>query len=74
MKTFKLYNKYKLYGIHNNKEDDPIQPVIHREMSNAKIVIPSILPMGNLNDTEVAKTILDSANSQTKLTNITKIL
>ena len=73
LKTFKLYNKYKLYGIHNNKEDDPIQPVIHREMSNAKIVIPSILPMGNLNDTEVAKTILDSTNSQTKLTNITKI-
>ena len=73
LKTFKLYNKYKLYGIHNNKEDDPIQPVIHREMSNAKIVIPSILPMGNLNDTEVAKTILASTNSQTKLTNNKKI-
>ena len=74
LKTFKLYNKYKLYGIHNSKEEDTvIQPTITpREMSNAKIVIPGVLPMGNVSDTEVAKTIINGAPTNS-ITNITKI-
>jgi hypothetical protein len=74
LKTFKLYNKYKLYGIHNSKEEEtPIQPTITpREMSNAKIVIPGVLPMGDVSDTEVAKTIINGAPTNS-ITNITKI-
>ena len=69
-----MYNKYKLYGIHNSKEEDTvIQPTITpREMSNAKIVIPGVLPMGNVSDTEVAKTIINGAPTNS-ITNITKI-
>jgi hypothetical protein len=74
LKTFKLYNKYKLYGIHNSKEEEtPIQPTITpREMSNAKIVIPGVLPMGDVSDTEIAKTIINEAPTNS-ITNIIKI-
>jgi hypothetical protein len=74
LKTFKLYNKYKLYGIHNSKEDDTaIKPTITpREMSNAKIVIPGVLPMGDVSDTEIAKTIINEAPTNS-ITNIIKI-
>ncbi len=74
LKTFKLYNKYKLYGIHNSEEEKtPIQPTITpREMSNAKIVIPGVLPMDNVNNTEIGKAIINNASTKT-ITTITKI-
>lgn len=74
LKTFKLYNKYKLYGIHNSKEDDAvIQPTITpREMSNAKIVIPGVLPMGNVSNTDVGNAIIKTVPTNS-IANITKI-
>jgi hypothetical protein len=73
LKTFKLYNKYKLYGVHNNKEDEVIQPTITpRNMSNAKIVIPGVLPLDDLNNTEVGDAIIKGMHKNS-LTNITKI-
>jgi hypothetical protein len=74
LKTFKLYNKYKLYGIHNSKEEETqIQPTITpREMSNAKIVIPGILPMGNVSNTDIGNAIINDASTKT-ITNITKL-
>lgn len=74
LKTFKLYNKYKLYGIHNSKEEDtPIQPTITpREMSNAKIVIPGVLPMGNVSNTDVGNAIIKAVPTNS-IANITKI-
>ena len=74
LKTFKLYNKYKLYGIHSTKEEDTVvQPTITpRNMSNAKIVIPGVLPLDNVNNTEVGKAIINGL-PKNSLTNITKI-
>ena len=74
LKIFKLYNKYKLYGIHNNKEDEVIQPTITpRNMSNAKIVIPRVLQLDNVNNADIGDTIIINEMHKNSFPNITKI-
>jgi hypothetical protein len=59
LKTFKLYNKYKLYGIHNKEEE---VPAIDKKasLSNIDIKIPQPLVMKDVEDTEV-NTIVENA-------------
>jgi hypothetical protein len=59
LKTFKLYNKYKLYGIHNKEEE---VPAIDKkaQLSNIDIKMPQPLVMKDVADTEV-NTIVENA-------------
>ena len=59
LKTFKLYNKYKLYGVHN-KEDEV--PAIDKkaQLSNLEIKMPPPLVMKDVADTEV-NTLVENA-------------
>ena len=69
LKTFKLYNKYKLYGIYNIK-DDVIKPNIpYKNMSTAEIIMPLNKDMDKLIDTQVNNVLLNTP----KLENIIKI-
>lgn len=69
LKTFKLYNKYKLYGIYNIK-DDIIKPNIPKgNMSTAEIFMPENKEMDKLIDTQVNNVLLNT----TKFENIIKI-
>ena len=69
LKTFKLYNKYKLYGIYNIK-DDIIKPNIPKgNMSTAEIFMPENKEMDKLIDTQVNNLLLNT----TKFENIIKI-
>ena len=55
LKTFKLYNKYKLYGIHNRDGDDAntlVKPN-NNKISNLEIAIPITLPLKDIRDTEL---------------------
>jgi len=53
LKTFKLYNKYKLYGIHNKEEEVSAIDKKANKYSNIEINIPPALPMKEVIDTEV---------------------
>ena len=69
LKTFKLYNKYKLYGIYNIK-DDVIKPNIpYKNMSTAEIIMPLNKDMDKIIDTQVNNVLLNTP----KLENIIKI-
>jgi hypothetical protein len=69
LKTFKLYNKYKLYGIYNIK-DDIIKPNIpNGNMSTAEIFMPQNKEMDKLIDTQVNNILLNTP----KIENIIKI-
>lgn len=59
LKTFKLYNKYKLYGIYNIKEDVIKPNIPYRNMSTAEINIPEIKDMNKLNDTKINDVFLN---------------
>ena len=59
LKTFKLYNKYKLYGIYNIKEDVIKPNISYRNMSTAEINIPEIKDMDKLNDTKINDVFLN---------------
>ena len=52
LKTFKLYNKYKLYGIHNKEEE---VPAIDKkaQLANIDIKMPQPIVMKDVEDTEV---------------------
>ena len=60
LKTFKLYNKYKLYGIHNKEEE---VPAIDKkaQLSNIDIKMPQPLVMKDVEDTEVNILVEDAA-------------
>ena len=59
LKTFKLYNKYKLYGIHNKEEE--VQAIDKKaQLSNIDIKLPQPLVMKDVEDTEV-NTIVENA-------------
>ena len=69
LKTFKLYNKYKLYGIYNIK-DDVIKPNIpYKNMSTAEIIMPLNKDMDKIIDTQVNNVLLNTP----KLENINVI-
>lgn len=53
LKTFKLYNKYKMYGIHNREEEVPAIDKKANKLSNIEINIPETLEMKDVVDTEV---------------------
>ena len=53
LKTFKLYNKYKMYGIHNREEEVPAIDKKANKLSNIEINIPQTLEMKEVVDTEV---------------------
>ena len=53
LKTFKLYNKYKMYGIHNREEEVPAIDKKANNLSNIEINIPQTLEMKEVVDTEV---------------------
>jgi hypothetical protein len=53
LKTFKLYNKYKMYGIHNREEEVPAIDKKANKLSNIEINIPQTLEMKEVIDTEV---------------------
>lgn len=55
LKIFKLYNKYKLYGIHNSDSDksDSIVKPNDNTIKNVEIKIPLPLSMKDIQDTEV---------------------
>ena len=59
LKTFKLYNKYKLYGIHNKEEEVPANDK-KAQLSNIDIKLPQPLVMKDVEDTEV-NTIVENA-------------
>lgn len=59
LKTFKLYNKYKLYGIHNKEEEVPAIDK-KKQLSNIDIKMPVPLVMKDVADTEV-NTIVENA-------------
>jgi len=59
LKTFKLYNKYKLYGIHNKEEEVPANDK-KAPLSNIDIKMPQPLVMKDVEDTEV-NTIVENA-------------
>lgn len=59
LKTFKLYNKYKLYGIHNKEEEVPAIDK-KKQLSNIDIKMPVPLVMKDVEDTEV-NTIVENA-------------
>jgi hypothetical protein len=60
LKTFKLYNKYKLYGIHNKEEE--VQAIDKKaQLSNIDIKIPQPLVMKDVDDTEVNTIVEDAA-------------
>jgi hypothetical protein len=59
LKTFKLYNKYKLYGIHNKEEE--VHAIDKKaQLSNIDIKLPQPLVMKDVDDTEV-NTIVENA-------------
>jgi hypothetical protein len=69
LKTFKLYNKYKLYGIYNIK-DDIIKPNIPiGNMSTAEIFMPQNKEMDKLIDTQINNILLNTP----EIENIIKI-
>lgn len=53
LKTFKLYNKYKLYGIHNKDEEVSAIDKKANKYSNIEIEMPPALAMKEVTDTEV---------------------
>jgi len=59
LKTFKLYNKYRLYGIHNRESSESGEvPVANNKktmnaISNIEINLPPVLNMKDVKDTEV---------------------
>ena len=55
LKIFKLYNKYKLYGIHNSDSDksDSLVKPNDNTIKNVEIKIPLPLSMKDIQDTEV---------------------
>jgi hypothetical protein len=60
LKTFKLYNKYKLYGIHNKEEE--VQAIDKKaQLSNIDIKLPQPLVMKDVEDTEVNTIVEDAA-------------
>jgi hypothetical protein len=60
LKTFKLYNKYKLYGIHNKEEE--VKAIDKKaQLSNIDIKIPQPLVMKDVEDTEVNTIVEDAA-------------
>jgi len=60
LKTFKLYNKYKLYGIHNKEEE---VPAIDKkaQLADIDIKMPQPLVMKDVADTEVNILVEDAA-------------
>jgi len=69
LKTFKLYNKYKLYGIYNIKEDVIKPNIPSKNMSTAEIIMPLNKDMDNIIDTQINNVLLN----KTKFENIIKI-
>jgi len=59
LKTFKLYNKYRLYGIHNRESNESSEvPVANNKktmnaIGNIEINLPPVLNMKDVKDTEV---------------------
>jgi hypothetical protein len=72
LKTFKLYNKYKLYGIHNRDSDsgDAKVPVANNKtkLANIEINIPHALVMKDVKDTEI-----NTLTTAKEIANIAKI-
>jgi hypothetical protein len=65
LKTFKLYNKYKLYGIYNIKEDIIKPNISNINMSTAEIFIPKNEEMDKLIDTQVNNVLLNTPKIET---------
>jgi hypothetical protein len=63
LKTFKLYNKYKLYGIHNKEEEVSAidKKAQQAQLSNIDIKMPQPLVMKDVADTEVNILVEDAA-------------
>lgn len=73
LKTFKLYNKYRLYGIHNREREgsgDAKVPVANNKkiLANIEINIPPALVMKDVKDTEV-----NTLTTVKEIANIAKI-
>jgi len=72
LKTFKLYNKYKLYGIHNRDSGsgDTKVPVANNKtkLANIEINIPPALVMKDVKDTEI-----NTLTTAKEIANIAKI-
>ena len=73
LKTFKLYNKYRLYGIHNRERgegSDAKVPVVNnkRTLANIEINIPPALVMKDVKDTEI-----NTLTTPKEIANIAKI-
>lgn len=68
LKTFKLYNKYRLYGISNKKDELPAIDKKTNQLSNIEINMPLTLMMKEVIDTEVNNLI-----EKKDITNINKI-
>jgi hypothetical protein len=68
LKTFKLYNKYRLYGISNKKEELPAIDKKTNQLSNIEINMPITLMMKDVVDTEINNLIENK-----EIANINKI-
>jgi hypothetical protein len=71
LKTFKLYNKYKLYGIHTRDRDgDTKVPVANNKtkLANIEINIPPALVMKDVKDTDI-----NTLTTAKEIANIAKI-
>jgi hypothetical protein len=71
LKTFKLYNKYKLYGIHTRDGNgDAKVPVANNKtkLANIEINIPPALVMKDVKDTEI-----NTLTTAKEIANIAKI-
>ena len=77
MKTFKLYNKYKLYGVHT-REDEELS-ANHKpanKLSNIEIKMPPNVPMKKIIDTDIniaVKSLDDSQTTNIDVPDIAKI-
>jgi len=69
LKTFKLYNKYKLYGIYNIKDDIIKRNIPNGNMSTAEIFMPQNKEMDKLIDTQINNILLNTP----EIENIIKI-
>ena len=62
LKTFKLYNKYKLYGVHT--QEDKEVAVANNKLSNIEIKMPHNIGMKEVIDTNLNNTIKSLEDSQ----------
>jgi hypothetical protein len=81
LKTFKLYNKYKLYGIHT-QEDEEIAANLkanikaNNKLSNVEVKMPNTIDMKQIIDTNLNDTIKsldDSSATDIDITDIAKL-